>query len=154
NYNITLSDTEITSVETLNLGGHHNYGLTVTGDIAGGSTLTFDAADANRLTLDLSAATSTSYAITAAGSLTTVTFGRNFSSTDTITGSAGNTTLNLNGDYASTITFSDTKLTNIGTLKLQGSHSYTVSVIGYIGEGNFTELFMTPGASDIDIIDL
>ncbi len=108
----------ILSVETLKfLGGHSYTGISITGDMAGGSTLTIDAIAASNLSINLSAATSASYAITGSGGDDTITFGSNFSTSDTIDGGAGTDTVTLNwNNSTANLTFTQTTISNVENL--------------------------------------
>jgi Ca2+-binding RTX toxin-like protein len=122
---LALSTAQAGSIETLKFLGNHSYtGVTVTGDIAGGSTLTIDAGAASNLSIDLGAATSAAYAITGSGGNDTIKFAGNFSASDSVNGGAGNDTLELNGDYSAGLTLGATTVTNIETIKVDDGHSY------------------------------
>ncbi|HEX3675432.1 MAG TPA: calcium-binding protein, partial [Rhizomicrobium sp.] len=113
-----LTAPNVTSVETLKfIGGYSDTGVTVTGDIAGGSTLNIDASAASNLSIDLSAATSAGYAITGSAGNDTVTFGSNFSVSDAIDGGAGSDTVNL-VNVSGAYTFAATTITNVEDLAI------------------------------------
>jgi Ca2+-binding RTX toxin-like protein len=155
---LAVSDASITGIETLEfLGGHSYTGVTVTGDIAGGSTLTIDASAASNISIDLTAATSAAYVITGsagddtikganavttfhleAGGNDTVTggsandvfdMGGALTAADAINGGGGNTnTMLLDGDYSAGLTFGATTVTNVETIDLAAGHDYNITI--------------------------
>ena len=130
---LALSSTKLASLESLAFTGTHAYtGVTVTGDIAGGSTLSIDASTANSVSIDLSAATSAAYAITGSGGDDTVVFGQNianvnqgagqFTTTDTFNGGAGDDMLEFKFNNSGLfLTLQAGTIANVDTLKLDGT---------------------------------
>jgi Ca2+-binding RTX toxin-like protein len=154
---LAISDASITDIETLKfLGGHSYTGVTVTGDIAGGSTLTIDASAASNISIDLTAATSAAYVVTGsagddtikganaattfhleAGGNDTVTggsandvfyLGGALAAADAINGGGGSNTLVLDGDYSAGLTFSATTVTNVQTIEFAAGHDYDITI--------------------------
>ncbi len=128
----TLTGSNLTSIENLTLAGAANsYNIAVSGSISGSTALTVDASGAAQLTADFSAMTVAVHVTGSAGD-DTITFGSNFSTTDTINGGAGSDTLALNGTYPSSpgwYTFGAGQFASVETLSLLGGNNYNYSLI-------------------------
>jgi Ca2+-binding RTX toxin-like protein len=122
---LTFGATTMTNVETLQLDDGSSYNLTTNdATVASGATLTVDASaltGTNALTFDGSAETNGLFAITGGAGNDTVKYGANLSASDTFNGGAGNDTLEIGNTSSSALTFNANTMTNVETLKIDGS---------------------------------
>ena len=154
-FNSTISDSNITHIDTLDLG----HDLAIIGDITGGEgTLTIDFIFDG--TVDLSGATTTSIVLEGKGGNDTFKFGGNFTAADSIAGYEGDDTLELNGDYSAGVTLSDSVINALHNVHLDSGHSYDLAVSGDIVTNVFNEIFALTvnaaalGAGDTLTLDL
>jgi hypothetical protein len=119
---ISFTATTMTGVETMVLGAGHFYTLTTNdATVAAGATLTVDASalgTGDPLIFNGSSETDGNFVFK---------FGGGFTTSDTITGGAGNDTLELHGNYSGGFTFGAAQIASIETLKLDAGFGYNLT---------------------------
>ncbi|MGH6871132.1 MAG: beta strand repeat-containing protein [Rhizomicrobium sp.] len=130
-FDVTFQSTTMVNVETLMLGGGHNYQFfTSDATVAAGQSMTVDASAlgaADALVFDGSAETDGTIDIVGGAGSDTVSLARAFSATSHIDGGGGNDTLYVNGDYSAGFTFSAATMTNVEQVSLGGTYSYNLT---------------------------
>jgi Ca2+-binding RTX toxin-like protein len=141
----TLSDVTVTDIQNVVYSDYdYSAGLTVTGDITGGSgTLHIDASgvgDGANDYVNLTSATTPVIDFTGGESQDTVTFGTNFNSNDVLDGGLdASNILQFDGNGADvTATLSDSQISNFDTVGLYDGNNYNLTVAGDITSGGGT----------------
>jgi hypothetical protein len=154
---ITFTSTTMQHIEDFVL--DDNSGLGVTTDdatVAAGATMTFDASAMTHgsFSLDGSAETDGAFNFIGGSVDDTITLASSTVMQDsTIAGGLGNDTLVLNGDFSTLTTISDTSVTGIETLLLEGgSNSYDLALSGVITDSSTTALHIdASGAAKLTV---
>ncbi len=157
---LTLGATTLTNIETIKVDDGHSYDLVSNdGNVASGATLTVDASaltGTHALTFDGSAENGGFYTVKGGAGADKVTFGSNFSVSDSIDGGAGNDTLTLNNIHG-TLHFADTTMTNVETLaiasNLETSFTITTTDANVAAGATLTVDFSLINLSDIVTFD-
>lgn len=129
---VTLGASSLSGVETLRVDAGHSYSLTTNdANVAAAATLIVDASTlgaGNTLTFDGTAESDGNFAVTGgAGNDTLKLRLPTVLASSTFNGGAGNDTLELNGPFFSGVTLGASTLSSVETLKLDSTHSYTIT---------------------------
>ena len=138
---VVFTATTMINVENLTLAGGHSYDLTLNADtvaahqqlrvfangLLAGNSLTFDGSATTDGVYQFNAGAGT-YSLTGGGNNDQFNMGASFTASDHVNGgSAGDDTLDLNGDYSGGLVFGAATMINIQDLQLSGGHSYDLT---------------------------
>ena len=138
---VTFTATTMINVENLTLAGGHSYDLTLNADtvaanqqlrvfatgLLASDSLTFDGSATAGGVYQFNAGAGT-YSLTGGGNNDQFNMGADFKAADHVNGgSAGDDTLDLNGDYSGGLVFGAATMVNIQNLQLSGGHSYDLT---------------------------